>query len=253
MSLVLLWGKRFHQVFPNKDKNMYKTSSGCHVPVCEVQEPWNQNQWLFTRSRRPEKDLEVFVRVSDWLDSLWVVDTVKNSRTKTVELFVYGSSRQQQLNAARGFSINRCGSFEERRSLIWWFGLKTTVTVCDVSAQTGLTGHMTWWSEPLAPGPEFTWGGNTCSCAALYCVFLLHCLSNYVMSCFSSPLLWLVGSCTFLLNWIMMWLWRRPMIWRGSKDLFPCWRWAPLQCVVSVCCVCWEQNTENWTQSQGRT
>ena len=37
-----------------------------------VQEPWNQNQWLCTGSRRPEKDLEVFVRVSDWLDSLWV-------------------------------------------------------------------------------------------------------------------------------------------------------------------------------------
>ena len=170
MSLVLLWGKRFLQVFPNDVKNMFKTSSWYHGPVCGFRSPE-------TRTSDSAQGVAGLKRIWRFLygcqtDSTHCgyVNTVKNCRTKTVELFVYGSSRQQQLNAARGFSINRCGSFEKRRSLIWWFGLKTAVTVCDVSTQTGLTGHRTRWSEPLTPGPEFSWGWNNWSCTAfIYC------------------------------------------------------------------------------------
>lgn len=42
---------------------------------------------------------EVFVRVSHWLVSPWYVDTVKNPRTKTVELFLYG---RRSAEAERG-------------------------------------------------------------------------------------------------------------------------------------------------------
>lgn len=44
--------------------------------------------------------------MSDWLHSLWIVDTVKNCRTKTVELFLYGRRSAAAECGLRFFPIN---------------------------------------------------------------------------------------------------------------------------------------------------
>ena len=225
-SIVRIWTKCLHVSGSSlREKVSPGLSKWCqeHVqnlfmiswPSLWVQEPWNQNQWLCTGSRRPEKDLEVFVRVSDWLSSQcmsqWLCHLHWSSLRirKHCEKLSYKNCWTVCLWEQPAAAAERSSRFFHQPLWFLWKEEESYLMVRSKNSRDGLWRVNTDGSDGSQDPMIRTTDTRSrvqvrVKQLELYCIYSLNCWSNYIISCFFSPLLWLVGSGTFSLNGTMM-------------------------------------------------